>query len=425
MLRRLRSFIGSYVEERNKFRRSPRSSLKIGCLSPSTALSSRTSLGAGRPFVAGGGATQSRTRGQDSDSGSTVKALPFVRQVSPLRAMNPLRPVVGITHRRVPAPGHDRLAGATPEASVSLEGDPIRVGSDPNPYGSIGAIASHPSGTFAVAYERNGARPCRTKPTPCRGFAITNTPGFSPRSSASSGRTARRRSCASRRCGCLRSRPMRRAGCWPCCASRWKAGARVVFRRWDAAGRLTARGQVAGVNTCTLRGTAFRRGLVAFDGDTLMWIDREGRLVERVPAEGPPVTNGSRRLAVGWPAHDFTTLYARFGSRPLTLGALRLLVSAQPGHQIFSPSLALDAQGAALLAWETWPAESSGCSLWLRAFDPDGTPLGLQVCASRSGRRPRLAAVSPGRFWLAWERAGGRGHGLLGPASRGVACAVS
>jgi hypothetical protein len=91
-------------------------------------------------------------------------------------------------------------------------------------------------------------------------------------------------------------------------------------------------------------------------------------------------------------------------------------VDSSAGGDDANPTVAMDAAGGFVVAWQASGRDGDGLGVFARAFDPTGTPRGdtFQVNAYTKGDQssPAVATDAAGDFVVAWQSAGQDGDGL-------------
>jgi hypothetical protein len=125
--------------------------------------------------------------------------------------------------------------------------------------------------------------------------------------------------------------------------------------------------------------------------------------------------NAAGDYVLAWRGADLSDDENIFAAAYAASGALRVppfqVNQEAAGNQQY-PSVALDAQGRFVVAWQTDP-QSTGAldgNVWMRAFDEAGTPLtgdqALNTWSEDRQTKPSLAINGQGTLVAAWTSAG-------------------
>lgn len=113
--------------------------------------------------------------------------------------------------------------------------------------------------------------------------------------------------------------------------------------------------------------------------------------------------------ALGPAAGDSTAVYGRLLNRRGQPAGAEFRIDAASSPEIWSLSLAANAAGDFLVAWEGGNVQTP--DIYARLFDKDGAPLGAEFIANpgTSGRqrRPAALATRDGDFLVAWQSSSG------------------
>ncbi|MEM8556418.1 MAG: T9SS type A sorting domain-containing protein [Bacteroidota bacterium] len=211
----------------------------------------------------------------------------------------------------------------------------------------------------------------------------------------------------------------------------------IFARRYDANGN--PQGNAFQVNTFTT-GTQ-RLASVAMDADgdfVVVWQSENqdgmgafgyGIFAQRYAADGMPqggefqvntYTTGSQlapavamddagNFVVAWSSTQDGTqgVYAQqFSALGVPLGG-EFEVNTFTASIQNEPSVAMDANGDFVIAWQSYTQDSDGAGIYARAYAFDGTPLGSEVQANTyttdDQRRPAVAMDADGDFVVAWQ----------------------
>jgi hypothetical protein len=108
----------------------------------------------------------------------------------------------------------------------------------------------------------------------------------------------------------------------------------------------------------------------------------------------------------------------RFDSSGTPLGSDFPISTFTTWHQL-APSVAMDATGSFVVAWEDGVREQNGYGVFARRYDVAGAPIGsdahINTYVGGWQRDTAVAAVAPGRFVVAWTS----GPGFFGPEQDG------